>query len=269
MDVVMSMNAVFSCFDALMDRYNVYKVRKLFDMPTASQMWLHPQTSNGTGIPSQPRRGTPNPHNTHQETETTLDIRWDKMRWGHWTDIWINDTTNTTLAYRELVRCFLIANKVLIKKMWTGIVVLRIHPGWGKINKTVSTYFGASQIKVAKMFLLFLLTPWYLCARNKPEHNRAASGNQNTSYTHGGELWTHKHSSHLWLHFIHFVKWTNKYSGTRIPDSHFHFPIISLTILPWCNPNLSTRSPSRLANCLPPRSWGLDKDLKPAESQAS
>jgi guanylate cyclase len=26
MDVVMSMNAVFSCFDALMDRYNVYKV---------------------------------------------------------------------------------------------------------------------------------------------------------------------------------------------------------------------------------------------------
>jgi hypothetical protein len=39
MDVVMSMNAVFSCFDALMDRYNVYKVRKLLDMPTASKMW--------------------------------------------------------------------------------------------------------------------------------------------------------------------------------------------------------------------------------------
>jgi len=40
MDVVMSMNAVFSCFDALMDRYNVYKVRKLLDMPTASKMWI-------------------------------------------------------------------------------------------------------------------------------------------------------------------------------------------------------------------------------------
>jgi len=39
MDVVMSMNAVFSCFDDLMDRYNVYKVRKLLDMPTASKMW--------------------------------------------------------------------------------------------------------------------------------------------------------------------------------------------------------------------------------------
>jgi len=39
MDVVMSMNAVFSCFDALMDRYNVYKVRKLLDNPTASKMW--------------------------------------------------------------------------------------------------------------------------------------------------------------------------------------------------------------------------------------
>ena len=39
MDVVMSMNAVFSCFDDLMDRYNVYKVRKLLGMPTASKMW--------------------------------------------------------------------------------------------------------------------------------------------------------------------------------------------------------------------------------------
>lgn len=39
MDVVMSMNAVFSCFDALMDRYNVFKVRKLLDMPMAAKMW--------------------------------------------------------------------------------------------------------------------------------------------------------------------------------------------------------------------------------------
>jgi len=34
---------------------------------------LHPQTSISTGIPSQPPRGNFNPHNTHQETETTPD----------------------------------------------------------------------------------------------------------------------------------------------------------------------------------------------------
>jgi hypothetical protein len=39
MDVVMSMNAVFSCFDDLMDRYNVYKVRTVLGTPTASKMW--------------------------------------------------------------------------------------------------------------------------------------------------------------------------------------------------------------------------------------
>ena len=38
------------------------------------------------------------------------------MRGVQWTDTWINDTTNTTLAYGELVQCFLIANKVLLKK---------------------------------------------------------------------------------------------------------------------------------------------------------
>ena len=88
-------------------------LRPTLPIRTRSHGRLHPQTSNGTGIPSQPPRRTPNPHNTHQETEKTLDIRWDKMRWAHWTDTWINDTTNTTSAYRELVQCFMIANKVL------------------------------------------------------------------------------------------------------------------------------------------------------------
>ena len=93
-------------------------LRPTHPVRTRSHERLHPQTSNGTGIPSQPPRGTPNPHNTHQETATTLDIRWDKMRGVHWTDTWINDTTNTTLAYRELVQCFLIANKALLNKTW-------------------------------------------------------------------------------------------------------------------------------------------------------
>ena len=35
---------------------------------------LYPQTSISTGNPSQSPRGTFNPHNTYQETETTLDI---------------------------------------------------------------------------------------------------------------------------------------------------------------------------------------------------
>jgi len=47
---------------------------------------VYPQTSISTGIPSQPPRGTYNPHNTHQETETTLDIRCDKLSRGHWTN---------------------------------------------------------------------------------------------------------------------------------------------------------------------------------------
>ena len=50
-------------------------LRPTHPVRTRSHERLHPQTSNGTGIPSQPPRGTPNPHNTHQETETTLDIR--------------------------------------------------------------------------------------------------------------------------------------------------------------------------------------------------
>jgi len=122
MDVVMSMNAVFSCFDALMDRYNVYKVRKLLDMPKATK----------------------------------------------------NVDCNST-----------------------GIAVLRIHSGWGNINKDVSSSFGASQIKDAEMLLLSLHAHLYLSARNKPVPNRTASGNQNTWYTHGGELGTHKNFSQL------------------------------------------------------------------------
>ena len=50
-------------------------LRPTHPVRTRSHERLHPQTSNGTGIPSQPPRGTPNPHNTHQETATTLDIR--------------------------------------------------------------------------------------------------------------------------------------------------------------------------------------------------
>ena len=50
-------------------------LRPTHPVRTRSHERLHPQTSNGTGIPSQPPHGTPNPHNTHQETEMTLDIR--------------------------------------------------------------------------------------------------------------------------------------------------------------------------------------------------
>ena len=109
-------------------------LRPTHPVRTRSRERLHPQTSNGTGIPSQPPRGTPNPHSTHQETETTLDIRWDKMRRAHWTDTWINDTPNTTLAYRELVVCFLIANKVILKKTFLK-VFLPTSNGWFWILK--------------------------------------------------------------------------------------------------------------------------------------
>ena len=50
-------------------------LRPTHTVRTCSHERLHPQTSKDTGIPSQPPRGTPNPHNTHQETEKTLDIR--------------------------------------------------------------------------------------------------------------------------------------------------------------------------------------------------
>ena len=65
------------------------------------------------------------------------------------------------------------------------------------MNKAVSSSFGASQIKAAKTFLLSLHAPSFLSACNKQEQNRTASGNQNTSYTHGGELGTHKNFSQL------------------------------------------------------------------------
>ena len=67
---------------------------------------LYPQTSISTGSPFQPPRGTFTPHNTHQETEKTLDIQCDKLRCGQWTNTWSNDTTNSALAYRELCTVF-------------------------------------------------------------------------------------------------------------------------------------------------------------------
>ena len=67
---------------------------------------LYPQTSISTGSPFQPPRGTFTPHSTHQETEKTLDIRWDKLRCGQWTNTWSNNTTNSVLAYRELCTVF-------------------------------------------------------------------------------------------------------------------------------------------------------------------
>jgi len=67
---------------------------------------LYPQTSISTGSPFQPPRGTFTPHNAHQETEKTLDIRCDKLRCGQWTNTWSNDTTNSALAYRELCTVF-------------------------------------------------------------------------------------------------------------------------------------------------------------------
>ena len=67
---------------------------------------LYPETSISTGSPFQPPRGTFTPHNTHQETEKTLDIRCDKLRCVQWTNTWNNDTTNSALAYRELCTVF-------------------------------------------------------------------------------------------------------------------------------------------------------------------
>jgi hypothetical protein len=67
---------------------------------------LCPQISISTGSPSQPLRGTFTPHNTHQETEKTLDIRCDNLRCGQWTNTWSNDTTNSALAYRDLCTVF-------------------------------------------------------------------------------------------------------------------------------------------------------------------
>ena len=67
---------------------------------------LYPQTSISTGSPFQPPRGTFTPHNTHQETEKMLDIWCDKLRCGHWTNTWSNNTTNSALAYRELCTVF-------------------------------------------------------------------------------------------------------------------------------------------------------------------
>ena len=67
---------------------------------------LYPQTSISTGSPFQPPRGTFTPHDTHQETEKKLDIRCDKLSCGQWTNTWSNDTTNSSLAYRELCTVF-------------------------------------------------------------------------------------------------------------------------------------------------------------------
>jgi len=67
---------------------------------------LYPQTSISTRSPFQPPHGTFTPHNTHQETEKTLDIWWDKMRCGQWTNTWSKDTTNSALAYTELCTVF-------------------------------------------------------------------------------------------------------------------------------------------------------------------
>ena len=61
------------------------------------QDYIH-KTSISTRSPFQPPRGTFAPHNTHQETEKTLDIRCDKLRCGQWTNTWSNDTTNSALA---------------------------------------------------------------------------------------------------------------------------------------------------------------------------
>ena len=72
----------------------------------ARQLRLYPQTSISTGSPFQPPRGTFTPHNTHQETEKTLDVRCDKLRCGQWTNTWSNETTNSALAYRELCTVF-------------------------------------------------------------------------------------------------------------------------------------------------------------------
>ena len=49
-------------------------LRPTHSLRTLRSARIHQQTSISTGIPSQPPRGTFNPHNTHQETETTLDI---------------------------------------------------------------------------------------------------------------------------------------------------------------------------------------------------
>jgi len=42
----------------------------------------------------------------------------------------------------------------------TGIVVLRIHPGWEKVNKPVNSSFGASQIKVEKNVTVIFACPF-------------------------------------------------------------------------------------------------------------
>ena len=69
------------------------------------QDYIH-KTSISTRSPFQPPRGTFAPHNTHQETEKTVDIRCDKLRCSQWTNTWSNDTTNSELAYRELCTVF-------------------------------------------------------------------------------------------------------------------------------------------------------------------
>ena len=69
------------------------------------QDYIHKHRS-ALEVHSNPPRGTFTPHNTHQETEKTLDIRCDKLRCGQWTNTWSNDTTNRALAYRELCTVF-------------------------------------------------------------------------------------------------------------------------------------------------------------------